>query len=176
MQIWSKISRLRQISPLSWVSTLLMATGAIANEPPNPSNVHLLEQIEEYNQQQHSWEQVTSARRAQMHPKKKMRNENKTLIFLKSILKEIPEAQWCVRTRLPAWYLRLWKSELVKIGSRGLIYPVEENKSLNLSQNQDTFFESFSRQKVDEKIRKKKITEKKYSVTIEGDASSCGRN
>ena len=60
MQIWSKVSRLRQINSLIWASTLLIATGAIASEPPNPSNVNLLEKIEEYNQQQHSLEQITS--------------------------------------------------------------------------------------------------------------------
>ena len=68
MKIWRQVGNCGRMSPLLWVSTLLMAGGAFAKgalsvnagEPPKLTDANLLKQIEGYNQQQHSLDQITN--------------------------------------------------------------------------------------------------------------------
>jgi hypothetical protein len=60
MEMWRKVSKFGQISTLVSVSTLLMATAAIADEYSDGTNNNLWQQMEEYNQQKHSLEQITN--------------------------------------------------------------------------------------------------------------------
>ncbi len=60
MKIWRQVRKCEPMSPLILVSTLLMGGGAMADESPGPTDTNLLEQIEEYNQQKSSLEQITN--------------------------------------------------------------------------------------------------------------------
>jgi hypothetical protein len=60
MEILRKVSKWGQISLLLSGSTLSMTAGAIASEPPELTDANLSEQIEVYDGQNHSLEQITN--------------------------------------------------------------------------------------------------------------------